>query len=692
MASHIVTSVSILSLLHIFFHIMKRYFSSLLLVASSAVAVAQGWPEQYQGVMLQAFSWDSYADTQWANIENQAEELSDYFSLLWVPNSGNCNSPYGLAYNKMGYTPIYYFDHNSSFGTEAQLRSMIARLKEYGVGVIEDAVINHRDNLGQNGSWVDYPAEEYDGVTYQMLPTDIVADDDNGATKTWADGQGIAISANNDTGEGWDGCRDIDHKSANVKTIIKAYLAYLLNDLGYVGFRYDMVKGFSPSYLGIYNYSAKPTFSVGEYWDSNSAILSWIKGTKISGTIQSAAFDFQFRYGIRDAVNQKNWTKLDQDNLLNVENGDYRRYSVTFAENHDQQDRGNVTNYQKDPIAADYIAAANAYLLAMPGTPCVFLPHWKSHKQDIKLQILARKAAGIHNQSNYTVLASATGYHSSRVDGTNGSLIYVVGNNSDKYEPSADGFTQIISGNHYRYYLANQCETPWISVPSGDYEEAQEVELTCVSARTDAKLVYTTDGSEPSVTNGTQVDSGATVVIDGATTLKVGLLVDGMVSNIQTRTYTITPFVPHTATIYVKADFTPIYFYVWDSNNNTQLNGGWPGMEITATTTIDGETWYYQEFDINSSGYFFNIIFNQGMDKPQTGDIGNISSDRYFIATLKGNSISYEDVTNQHISSIEEIANDQLMTTAIYDLQGRQVSSMQCGRIYISQGRKVFVK
>ena len=28
-------------------------------------ASAQGWPEKYQGVMLQGFYWDSFDDTQW---------------------------------------------------------------------------------------------------------------------------------------------------------------------------------------------------------------------------------------------------------------------------------------------------------------------------------------------------------------------------------------------------------------------------------------------------------------------------------------------------------------------------------------------------------------------------------------------------------------------------------------------------
>lgn len=670
---------------------MKRLSALSATILVSSVAMAQGWPEKYNGVMLQGFSWDSYADTQWANLERQADEMSEYFSLIWVPNSGNCNSPFGLAYNKMGYTPLYYFDHNSSFGTEAQLRSMIAAFKAKGTGIIEDVVINHRDVLGQDGSWVDYPVEEYKGETWQMLPADIVANDDAGKTQEWASANGLSISNNNDTGEGWDGCRDLDHKSANVKSNIKAYLDFLLNDLGYAGFRYDMVKGFSAAYLGGYNNTVKPEFSVGEYWDNTSSILSWIKGTKMSGTIQSAAFDFPFRYTVRDAVRDKNWTRLANENLLTVENGDFRRYSVTFVENHDQQDRGNVTNYEKDPIAADYIPAANAYMLAMPGTPCVFLPHWKSCKQDIKQQILARKVAGIHNQSDYETIASTTGYYVVRTQGLQGELLCVVGKETEKFTDIPAGFTLIQSGKNYRYYLSSASEVTWISVPSGDYEEVQQIKLSAVSTSSDAKVVYTLDGSEPSANNGTVVASGTEIDVASATTLKVGLLKDNEVFSVETRHYTITPFVAHTATIYVKADFTPVYFYVWDSNNNTPVNGDWPGKEISATTQIDGETWYYQSFNIPSSGYFFNIIFNQGKDKPQTGDIGNISEDRYFIATLNGNTVNYEDVTAQHTSSLDKIESVKYSET-VFDLLGQPAHQLKPGNLYISNGNKFMIK
>ena len=124
--------------------------------------MAQGWPANYGGVMLQGFFWDSFVDTQWSNLEGESDEVSEYFDLLWVPQSGNCNT----SYNVMGYTPVYWYDQNSTFGTEAQLRSMINAYKQKGVGVIADVVINHRGSMGVGGSWVDFPAETYNGVTY----------------------------------------------------------------------------------------------------------------------------------------------------------------------------------------------------------------------------------------------------------------------------------------------------------------------------------------------------------------------------------------------------------------------------------------------------------------------------------------------------------------------------------------------
>ena len=121
---------------------MKKLFTLLtaLLLAVCTKALAQGWPQNYDGVMLQGFYWDSYDDTRWTTLEGQATELAASFNQIWVPQSGYCNT----THMQMGYLPIWWFNHLSAFGTEAELRQMIKTFKSKGTGIIEDVVISHR--------------------------------------------------------------------------------------------------------------------------------------------------------------------------------------------------------------------------------------------------------------------------------------------------------------------------------------------------------------------------------------------------------------------------------------------------------------------------------------------------------------------------------------------------------------------
>lgn len=618
---------------------MKKYLRSLAaafaLQACCLTVSAQGWPAAYGGVMLQGFYWDSFVDTQWSNLESQADELAEYFDLVWVPQSGNCNS----SYNVMGYTPVYWYDHNSSFGTEAQLRSFISACKERGLGVIADVVINHRGSIGEGGSWVDFPAETYKGTTYQLGLADICRDDDGGETAKLYN-----VTGANDTGEDWNGMRDLDHTSDNVQKNVIAYLNFLKDDLGYAGFRYDMTKGYAAKYTGLYNTTVNPEYSVGEYWDGNiSLVKNWIDGTKVDGAVQSAAFDFPLRYTIRDACKANNWSTLATGGLAT--NNDYKRYAVTFVENHDTQYRS--ATEQNDPITS-FVEAANAYMLCVPGTPCVFLSHWKSYKDAIKQLITARKTAGVTNTSAMSQLSSSASLYAAEVSGTNGKLIIAAGNGS---YTAPTGYVQVASGSAYKVFIERGVESPWVSVPSGTYEEAFSVVLTALSATDGARLVYTTDGTEPTAQS-TSVASGGSVSISASCTLKVGLLVGGAVKSVVTRSYTIKPFEPHKATVYVKdPGWASMYFYTWANDaTGTNLCGSWPGTLITETATIDGATWYCRSFDINTADYSFNIIFNQGSNAAQTVDIGPISEDKYYevSATMTNGKYTVTDVTDTH--------------------------------------------
>ena len=600
---------------------------------------SQGWASDYSGVMLQGFSWDSYNESQWKVLEKQADELKGYIDLVWLPQSGKCLETTQV----MGYMPYYYFNQNSSFGSEAELRSLITKFKAAGIGAIADVVINHRNTEG----WYTFPAETYKGVTYQMQSTDICKNDDGGTTATQAATDGVSLSQNNDEGTDFGGCRDIDHKSENVQKVIKAYLKYLKDDLGYTGFRYDMVKGFDGSHVADYNDATGVEYSVGEYWDGNDKIESWINRTNK----KSAAFDFQFRYNVRDAVNgaangkvttSSDWSKLNSnDNLMHDAN--YRRYAVTFVENHDTQKRSE--SEQNDPLRKDTIAA-NAYMLAMPGTPCIFQPHWNAYKSEIKEMIAARKYAGITNMSNYANKQSKKTLYVNEVTGTKHKLLVAVGNDAAGYAGET-GYTKILSGYHYAYFLSNDAETSWTSMPSGSYEEGFKTTLTAVSQTEGAKLVYTLDGLNPT-SKSTTVESGKEISINGTCTLKVGLLVNGEVRNIATHQYTIEKFKAYKFMVYVNADavkWNPLYCYTWKG-----ANSDWPGEKMTETKTIGGKTWYYKEVSIDNANELVNVIFNNGTDKLQTVDITGLTSTAYFEIekSKEGKKYKVKDVTAEY--------------------------------------------
>lgn len=399
--------------------------------AASFSADAIGWPANYEGVMLQGFYWDSWNVTGWSKLEAQSDELSKSFKLIWVPNSAKAASNPGN-----GYDPVYWFtNHNTCWGTEAQLRSMIATFKAKGTGIIEDVVINHRSGAT---NWTDFPAETWNGTTWKIGLDGICRTDEVNSQPGQSHGTGAA-----DTGEDFNGSRDLDHTNANVQNNCKNYCKFLLEDMGYAGFRYDMVKGYNGQYVKIYNQYSKPTYSVGEYWDgSYDKVKAWIDATGK----ESAAFDFPFKYAVNEAFSTNNMSKLvwKANGTTNQPAGmihfGYSQLAVTFVDNHD--------TYRDGSKFTGNVPAANAFMLCSPGTPCVFYPHWTQYKGEIKKMIAVRNAVGVHNNSKVTVLKAASNCYMAEVEGSKGKLVVKIG--SSMVSPSGYTDSDIkASGNNY---------------------------------------------------------------------------------------------------------------------------------------------------------------------------------------------------------------------------------------------------
>ncbi len=418
---------------------MKKFYSLVVSLLIAQYSFAQ-WPANYGGVMLQGFYWNSFEETQWTILTSQVDELSTYFDAIWVPNSAWCTDG-----TSMGYDPVYWFRHKSSFGQPRDLVEMIKAYKAKNVSIIEDVVLNHKKPVGkkvmkdgqQVSSWIDFAEEtvKFDGVTYNITwsGADICRNDDGGYTAA----QGWEVTGADDTGDDFSGFRDLDHTSANVQNNIKLYLRYLKETLGYDGFRLDMVKGYSGYYNKLYNEAVKPKFCVGEYWDGFDAITNWINSTGKT----SAAFDFPLKYQLNKAC-AGNWNELSNKGMAG--SPDWNRYAVTFVDNHDTYEKGS------DRIATN-VLAANAIILGLPGTPCIFLKHWQSYPIAIGNMILARKACGVTNQSSITEQRSVSGGYVIKTQGSKGTVMVLCGMPS--YDVS--GFKCIAAGDNFAYYVSN---------------------------------------------------------------------------------------------------------------------------------------------------------------------------------------------------------------------------------------------
>ena len=441
---------------------MKKIISTILLIGSLAnVSVLRaenvGVPSECEDVMLQAFYWDSYKTqtstdskygrTKWIDLLKDTAAINANFDVVWFPPSAG---PTGCG---VGYSAKEYSKQDSDWGTKVKLNQLIAALHAGNTKVLADVVLNHRgsattwcsfssDNFGSNGNW-------------QLTQKHIVSNDECFTNKSSSCYNAVSSERGAyDTGDNFDGARDLDHTSEYVQEWSKAYTQWLLNTMNYDGFRYDMTLGFHGSYLKMYNEAANPYISVSELWSGIDRQKQHLEECGYNTMV----FDFQTKYSLHGIVSGS-YGKLNANKSYEgFRKHGLARYAVTFIDNHDTFDRDNAYGDNQfgngklsNATTKNQILQASTYILMMPGIPCVFYPHWASYKEEINALIALRKQAGIHSESEVISEESGPSKYEATVQGHHGRVVFRLGKNRSPEVP--DGYYMAVNGNDYTVFM-----------------------------------------------------------------------------------------------------------------------------------------------------------------------------------------------------------------------------------------------
>src|SRR5690348_5296592 len=322
------------------------FLAAVLLSASSVFA----------GVMMEGFYWN--CPSPWyPTMQSEASALANMaggygINRIWFPPPQKCASG---GYS-MGYDPYDYYDVGqlnqegttaTHFGTQAQLKSAIAAFKALGISCIGDMVLNHRSG-GQN---------EFNPYTGGTSYTDFSHVVSGKCLWHW-DSFHPNYQEVSDEGT-FGGYPDICYVNSPPYGDIKTWMGWLKSssNAGFDGWRYDYVKGYHSWVVHDMNAATSPTFSVGEYWDTNVGnVDNWVSAAN------SSAFDFPLYYTMQAFCNDTsgggNLANILDPNQCYASKNAFK--AVTFCANHDT-----------DQIVNDKMIAY-AIILTYQGYPCIF--------------------------------------------------------------------------------------------------------------------------------------------------------------------------------------------------------------------------------------------------------------------------------------------------------------------------------
>ena len=328
------------------------------------------------GVLFQAFYWncpqeESQDGTWWTFLTSKIPELQQAgFTALWLPPASKAAN---LGGPSMGYDPYDYYDlgdfnqkgrARTWFGNQAELIALINAAHTAKMQVYADLVIDHNNGgdaqeknpIDGQTRWTKFnpasgkflrdwpcfhpsPYETFDEMTFGDMP-------------------------------------DLCHRNPRVYGEMINLAQWMIEEIGFDGFRFDFVKGYAPwmvksmaelRYLNKTRGGFYP-FCVGECWDGERTINDWLTSINTFMDNPVSAFDFPLHYRLKDLCDTFGFSLHTLASPGTVAQ-DVPSQAVTFVDNHDTiRDPGNAINSDK--------LLAYSFILTHEGYPSVFWMDW----------------------------------------------------------------------------------------------------------------------------------------------------------------------------------------------------------------------------------------------------------------------------------------------------------------------------